>query len=605
MGNDPAVALVASPEAAFATLERHEEFGEQEGAKIGIGGVAEMVRLLRPYWHGLYWLGPLIIGFGLVASLAESAGIGVILVLLSAMLRGTTDTNLLDQELPDRIISYILHWTGGGIGVLAGLAVVFVVVRIISVIANDVATTLLEGRIGHEVRVSLFRSMLHMPFEASKNRSYGDMLTILNQHSWWVAEATDAVSHMAMTGSVAIFMGIVLFVLSPQIAVVALIGTVASSLMLRLLQRPAEAAGEQSSIAARQLSARAAHVLQSMRTVRAFSRVRSQEQGFKDESNRMRQASIRSDLFASVVDSANQLVYIVMLAAIAFVAVWEKLDFTTILAAVALLYRIQPYATQFEGHRLRLAGMLAPVRAVDELVRLAPPLDADRGTQPFNGLTAAMRFEDVSFAYPGQPSPALDRVSFSIPAHSWTVIEGASGAGKSTVVNLLLRFYAPRSGRITVDGTPLDDFDIDSWRGRISVSGQDVELIEGTLADNILLGRPEASADELARVIDVVGLGPIVAGLESGLDTRIGERGLSLSGGQRQRVGIARALLVDPDILILDEATSALDAGSDVAIFAGIERFMAGRTVILIGHRLDPNLPVNTVVGLVGAGKTA
>lgn len=466
VGSDREAPPTTSPESAFEILERHEEFGEDEGARLSVGGLAEIIRLLRPYWHGLRWMWPLIVGLGLVASLAESAGIGVILVLLSAMLRGNADTGLLEGEIPDRVINIILQWTGGGIGVLASLAVVFVLIRIISIVANDWATTLLQARIGHEVRIALFRSMLHMPFEASKNRSYGDMLTILNQHSWLVAEATDAVSHMAMTGSVALFMGVVLFLFSPQIALVALVGTVASSLMLQLLQRPAKAAGEQSSAAARLLSARAAHVLQSMRTVRAFSRVRSQAEAFQAESSRMRRASIQSDLLGSVVDAANQLVYIAMLAAIALVAVFEKLEFTTILAAVALLYRIQPYATQFEGHRLRLAGMLAPLRAVDELVRLAPPPDADQGTAPFDRLESGIRFDDVSFAYPGQPQPALNGVSFTIPAGGWTIIEGASGAGKSTIVNLLLRFYAPRSGRISVDGVPLDQLDIDAWPRR-------------------------------------------------------------------------------------------------------------------------------------------
>lgn len=589
---------------AFETLDRLDETGEFEGAPISLGGLAEIVRLLRPYWHGLYWLAPVIVLLGLVASLAESAGIGVILVLLTAMVRGNVDSDLLDQDVADRIFSHIVEWTGGGIGALAGLAVAFVLIRIACVVANDFATTLLEGRIGHEVRVSLFRSMLHMPFEATKNRSYGDMLTVLNQHSWWVAEATDAVAHMAMTGSVVIFMMFILFLLSPPIALVALIGTVLLSLVLRLLQRPAEAAGAVSSKSARQLSARAAHVLQSMRTVRAFSRARAQEQAFKEESDTMRRASIRSDLLSSFVDSANQLAYIVMLAAIALLAIYENLEFTLILAGVALLYRIQPYATQFEGHRLSLAVMLAPLRAVDELVRLAPPEGVDAGDRAFSGLVSEIRFDGVSFSYPGQPSPALSRISFAIPAGQWTVIDGPSGAGKSTVVNLLLRFYAPSRGAIIVDGIPLRSFDLDDWRGQIGVSGQDVELIEGTLAENIRLGHPGASNADFERVIKIVGLDSIVSGLERGIDTPIGERGLNLSGGQRQRVGIARALLVDPDILILDEATSALDAASEKAIFFGISQAMADKTVILIGHRLDRDLPVSVTIELTPDGKT-
>jgi ATP-binding cassette, subfamily B, bacterial MsbA len=594
-------APVASPSAigdALAVFTPLNEGEEPEGPALGIGGIAEMVRLLRPYWHGLKWLGPLIIVFGLLASLAESAGIGVVLVLMSAILRGSTDAGLLEGEVFDKVVSYVLDWTGGGVDVLVLLVIALVLLRVCTVVANDVATTLLEGRIGHEVRTALFRSMLHMPFEATKNRSYGEMLTVLNQHSWWVADATDAIANMAMCGTIALAMGAVLFALSPSIAAVAVVGTVGLSLLLRLVQRPAERAGEATATAARQVSARAAHVLQAMRTVRAFSRVKAQEAGFEVESLAMRRASIRSDLLASVAETANQLTYVAMLAAIVGVAFYQQIPFPLILASVALLYRIQPYATQFEAYRLRLAVMLAPVRAVNELVRLAPPAGVDRGARPFAGLNTAIRFEDVRFGYAGQPTPALSGVSFTIPAGGWTLIDGPSGAGKSTVVNLLLRFYLPGAGRITIDDVPLNELDVDSWRSQLSVSGQDVELIEGTVADNIRLGHPDATAAELAEVVEIVGLEPVLKGLENGIETRIGERGLNLSGGQRQRVGIARALLMRPDILILDEATSALDAASDEAIFARLRDFMAGRTVILIGHRLADTLPITARVRL-------
>jgi subfamily B ATP-binding cassette protein MsbA len=286
-----------------------------------------------------------------------------------------------------------------------------------------------------------------------------------------------------------------------------------------------------------------------------------------------------------------------MLGLIATAAIHEHMALELVLAAVALLYRIQPHASTLENERLRVAGMLGPIRAVDELVRLAGTANMAAGL-PFAGLRGPIRFDAVDFAYPGQPHPTLRQASFTVAPGEWTLIQGVSGAGKSTIVNLLLRFFEPGGGQIMVEDVALGRIDIDAWRSRIAVSGQDVELIDGTIADNIALGRPEATPEEIAHVVGQVGLDAIVATLEMGLETRIGERGLNLSGGQRQRVGIARALLVQPDLLILDEATSALDAASDAAIFAAVVRAMAGRTVVLVGHRLTPDLPITSIVTL-------
>jgi subfamily B ATP-binding cassette protein MsbA len=338
------------------------------------------------------------------------------------------------------------------------------------------------------------------------------------------------------------------------------------------------------------------HMLQAMRTVRAFGRTHAQAAAFDRDSAELARASIRIDLLASVADPANQFAYLVMLGLIAAAAIHQHMPLELVLAAVALLYRIQPHASTLEQERLRIAGMLGPIRAVDELVRLSGR-DVAPGL-PLARLTGAIRFDAVDFAYPDQPTATLRQASFTIAPGEWTLIEGVSGAGKSTIVNLLLRFFAAGGGRILIDDTPLDAIDIDAWRSRIAVSGQDVELIDGTIADNIALGRPDASPDQITRAVDQVGLGPIISALALGLETRIGERGLNLSGGQRQRVGIARALLVEPDLLILDEATSALDAASDAAIFAAVAQAMAGKTVVLVGHRLTPDLPIASIVTL-------
>lgn len=580
-----------APAATLDAFDAFDEFDDRESASISVGGVLAILRLVAPFWHGMLWAFPTIVGLGLLAAAAEGMGIGVVLLLLSSLLRGEANRGLLGDNTFDRIADTILQWTGGEIWVLAVLAAAMMALRIFVIVANDVVTTLVEGRISHQVRTSLFRSLLHMPMEAMQRRSFGDMLVVVNHQSWRIAEATDALANMVLSGVIALLMGLALMLVAPAIGVVAICGTILLSLALKPVEKAAEAAGEEVADASRQVSVLTLRALQSMRAVRAFSGTKAQMKLFSAHSAKLHRSSNRSDLLASVGESGNQVTSLLLLVLITLVALYQGLGFSVILASVALLYRMQPYVAAFDTHRLRLAVMLAPIRAVTELVAKAPPERHNASSEPFTGMRKGIALNSVTFRYPDRPAPALNDISAIIPAGTWTLIDGPSGTGKSTLVNLLLGFLQPSQGTITVDGQRLDDIDIDEWRATLAVSGQDVELIDGTLAENILIGRADASDAELAEAIDVAGLTPVLAALTEGVQTRLGERGLNLSGGQRQRVGIARAMITDPQILILDEATSALDIASSEAIIAGIARRMAGRTVIMIGHRIDITIP--------------
>jgi ATP-binding cassette, subfamily B, bacterial len=208
-------------------------------------------------------------------------------------------------------------------------------------------------------------------------------------------------------------------------------------------------------------------------------------------------------------------------------------------------------------------------------------------------------FSDVKFSYPTRPNvSALDGVSFQVARGEKIAIVGPSGAGKSTIFHLLLRFYDPRSGSITLDGMRLGDLDPADLRARIALVPQDSVMFASSVADNIRFGRPDASDAEVARAAEFAHAAAFIAALPLGMDTPVGERGVTLSGGQRQRIAIARAVLRDAPLLLLDEATSSLDAESETQIAAALTELMRERTTIVIAHRLATVLSCDRILVL-------
>jgi ATP-binding cassette subfamily B protein len=220
-----------------------------------------------------------------------------------------------------------------------------------------------------------------------------------------------------------------------------------------------------------------------------------------------------------------------------------------------------------------------------------------RGLPPASGAGAALAFEDVSFRHDARSSGLLG-VSFVARPGETVALVGPSGAGKTTAVRLAMRLIDPQEGRVTLDGVDMRQLRQAEVRRAVALVPQDVALFNDTLYANIAFARPEATAAEVRAAADAAELGPFIDGLPESMDTRVGERGLKLSGGERQRVGIARALLADPRVLVLDEATSALDGPTEAAIQETLRKVRAGRTMLVVAHRLSTIVDADQIVVL-------
>jgi ATP-binding cassette subfamily C protein CydCD len=235
----------------------------------------------------------------------------------------------------------------------------------------------------------------------------------------------------------------------------------------------------------------------------------------------------------------------------------------------------------------QLADTIASTRRL-HVVHSEPVLIRDGAQEPSARKGgAAVRFDAVSFTYPGRVVPALSDMSFAVPAGATVALVGPSGAGKTTVANLLLRFWDPSAGAVRLDGVDIRALTLDGLRGRIALVAQDTYLFNDTLEANVRLARPDATAEQVSVALSRAALAGFVADLPDGLATRVGERGVQLSGGQRQRIAIARAFLKDSPLLVLDEATSHLDTVSEAAVRGALDALMADRTTIVVAHRLS------------------
>ncbi len=243
----------------------------------------------------------------------------------------------------------------------------------------------------------------------------------------------------------------------------------------------------------------------------------------------------------------------------------------------------------------QLTEALAGLDRTEELMNMIPESDEEKRVLQLENVKGDMTFENVSFAYE-EEKEVLHNISFDVKSGSVVALVGSSGSGKSTIAGLAASFLNPQSGKITIDGKDMSIVNLNSFRQHLGVVLQDDFLFEGTIRENILFPRPNASEEELQQAIKAAYVDEFTDRFDDGLDTLIGERGIKLSGGQRQRIAIARAVLANPKILILDEATSNLDTESEALIQKSLAKLTEGRTTFVIAHRLSTIRKANQIL---------
>ena len=271
----------------------------------------------------------------------------------------------------------------------------------------------------------------------------------------------------------------------------------------------------------------------------------------------------------------------------AVVGAWfAGVSFPVIVAFVVLLYRLQPHVRALQMSLEPAAGLERIARRSEMAAGPHRQAPAPAGQQTVQWAAARMKFEGVTFAYAGSENRTvvLHSATFEIRSGRSTAIIGRSGAGKTTIVNLLCRFVEPDTGAIVVDGCPLSEIDPTQWRSQIALASQDLELVDGTILENITYGQKSARISEAERAAKLAEAHEFIQNLPQGYETIVGYRGINLSAGQRQRIALARALVRDPDILILDEATNAVDGLSEAAILETLKSRAGRRTTIVISH---------------------
>lgn len=475
---------------------------------------------------------------------------------------------------------------------MAVLVVVFILVRGITNYIAGYCLAWVSGNVVMSMRRNIFQHLMYMPVSYFDQNPVGRSLSRVTYDTEMVATSS---SHALVTivreGAYLISLFVVMLYTSWQLSLVLffmapIIGTLIGivSKRFRKLSRNIQSSMGELTVTTEQM-------LKGHKVVLSFGGQQIEKERFDRVSNDMRRKGMKIVSADGISDGLVQLIASFALSVVLYLATVEGLQiedltagsFTVVFSSMMAMLRPLKSLTNVNSQFQR--GMAA-CQTLFEFLDL--PIEKDNGTVKVERVKGEICFDNVSFSYDGKEEKALNHISFNLPQGKTVALVGRSGSGKSTIANLLTRFYDIDEGRITLDGINIQDYQLANLREQCSIVSQQVHLFNDTIANNIAYAATDKySREQIIAAAKAAHAMEFIDKLENGLDTVIGENGASLSGGQRQRLAIARALLRNSPVLVLDEATSALDTESERAIQAALAELQKDKTVLVIAHRLS------------------
>ena len=534
----------------------------------------------RPHWAMLL--------LGGVLSLATAAS-GLALPLVVRELISTLGTDVPVAGLV--ALMSVLVVANAAIGALGGY-----------VLRRTAESVVLAARRG------LLARLLRLRLSAVERHEPGDLMSRVTADTTLLREVTIGTLVGGVTGVFTLVATVVLMALLDLVMLavtvaalglaVAVIGVVVTRIN-RASQRAQESVGR--------IGATLERMFGAFRTVKASGAEERERRALDDAATEAWRASVRAATWGAIAGNTAglsiQVAFIAVLAVGGARVAAGSISIGTLVAFLLYVFFLISPVSQLAGAVTQYhVGAAAVIRILEAqalpVEPSGPPADLPGPGSP----PASVTFEDVTFRYSAELPVVHDRVSFAVPPGGMTAFVGPSGAGKTTVLSLLERFYEADAGRVLVDGVDVRDWPIARLRASIGYVEQDAPVLSGTLRENVLFGAPDATDDDLQRTLQTTRLVPLLAGLPEGLDTTVGHRGMKLSGGERQRVAIARALLRRPRLLLLDEATSQLDAVNESALRATVTDIARTTTVLVVAHRLSTVTAADRIV-VMDAGR--
>lgn len=515
--------------------------------------------------------------FNFIISIIFMIIAGIASSLLAKMLGMLTDVGFYDQSSMSLVIAPIL----------------LIIISLFHGFSMFMSNYLL-GKVSQSILKTLRQQILHnslrWPALAYQQNPAG-MLA-----SKFVLEANVALSNAAKSVIIlvrdtiqVIALSLVLFWHNWMLALISLVIGPAVVFLLRYIAKRMKGAMASSQESIAGLMVRVKEAYEAQRVIKLFNTYNQETQRISFINEEIRKLMLKMTKISSLGTPLTQFIGMVGVATVLLIAMVQTSqglltlgEFVTFLAALLL---IMPPLRHLAGLNSAFVGMQVAADSIFQTLDIAQ--EEDKGSQQLQNCKGQVTFENVSLRYPNAQNDAVHNFNLSVKPGQVVALVGLSGSGKTSIANMLPRFWNPTSGRILLDGIDTQDLTLASLREQIAIVSQEAILFDGTIRDNILYGSKNVSEERLQQVVEAAALKDFVASLPEGLDTPVGECGNKLSGGQKQRVSIARALLKDAPILILDEATSALDSESELHIKESLEKLMAHRTVFMVAHRLS------------------